>query len=303
MDERLETGTTHFLDRFALTRRLEESLEGLLADYGLRILTFGQTTLLRGNSWMNSRLRRLDSKESLAALMVKFSPDYVTSKESGEPILFFMDAKASITPVFFEAHINRIRLHSRRTGLGRSHIGEIEREAWFSYNTFYPRDEVALVIACPYSSRLILAEWVSRIRCLWCYKGGVNSVPTSWDCATCPVKTRSGFGVIVNRAAGGSGTPHTNIDFTSMRTLSDFLEQELDIILDKKAYSFTMLDFVKTWPLNKPAGTVTWKQYNGAIRGLRNEGCTWLKYRMLDELFDTYDAFDAYWNENRGRRS
>jgi hypothetical protein len=300
MDKPLETGTTHFLDRFALTRRLEENLEGLLADYGLRILTFGQTAILQGNSWMNSRLKKLDTKNSLAALMVKFSPDYVTSKESGKPVLFFLDAKASITPVFFGSQVDRIRLHSKQTGLGRSHIGEIEREAWFSYNTFYPRDEVAIIMASPYSTRLILAEWVGKIRCLWCYKGKVRGLPTPWDCDTCPVKTREGFGVIVNVEAGGSGTPHTNIDFRSMRTLPDFLEQELGIKLDTKMYNFTMLDFVKKWPLNKPAGTITWKQYNSAIRDLRDEGCTWLKYRMLDKFFDTYQAFDAYWYKNRG---
>jgi len=300
MDQRLETGTTHFLDRFALTRRLEENLEALLADYGLEILAFGQTAILHGNSWMNSRLKKLDSKANLAALMVKFSPDYVTTRGSGKPLLFFMDAKASITPVFFGAHIDRIRLHSQQTGLCRSHIGEIEREAWFCYNTFYPRDEVALVVASPYSTRLLLAEWVGNIRCLWCYKGSVNNVPTPWDCATCPVKTRKGFGVVVNLAAGGSGTPHTNIDFRSMRTLPDFLAQELGIELEMKAYNFTMLEFVKMWPLNKPAGTVTWKQYNGAIRGLRNEGCTWLRYRMLDKFFDTYAAFDAHWYSTRG---
>lgn len=300
MDKPLETGTTHFLDRFALTRRLEESLEGLLTDHGLQILTFGQTAILHGNSWMNSRLKKLDTKENLAALMVKFSPDYVTSKESGKPVLFFMDAKVSITPIFFEAQINRIRLHSKQTGLGRSHIGEIEREAWFSYNTFYPRDEVVLIIASPYSTRLILAEWVGKIRCLWCYKGNVEGVPTAWDCDTCPVKTRKGFGVIVNEAAGGSGTPHTNIDFRSMRTLPDFLEQELGVKLEAETYNFTMLDFVKKWPLNKPAGTITWKQYNGAIRDLRDEGCTWLKYRMLDKVFDTYQAFDTYWYKSRG---
>lgn len=299
MDKPLETGTTHFLDRFALTRRLEENLEGLLADHGLKILPFGQTAILRGNSWMNSRLKKLDTKKSLAALMVKFSPDYVACKSSKEQALFFLDAKASITPVFFPAQVNRIRLHSKQTGLGRSHIGEIEREAWFVYNTFYPRNQVAIIMASPYSTRLILAEWVRNIRCLWCYKGKVNGVAGPWDCSTCPVKTGEGFGVIVNEEAGGSGTPHTNIDFSSMRPLPDFLEQEFGIRLDIKNYNFTMLDFVKEWPLNKPAGTVTWKQYNGAIRELREEGCTWLKYRMADKFFNTYQEFDNYWYANR----
>lgn len=299
MSDKFETGTTHFLDRFALTRRLEENLEALLADYGFRILTFGQTALLHGQSWMGSRLKKIATKASLAALMVKFSPDYVVHKASRPQALFFMDAKASITPVFFRSQVARIVGHSNAFGLERSHIGEIEREAWFSYNTFYPRQEVAIVMACPYSTRVLLAEWVTNIKCLWCYKGKVDGEPASWECNRCPVKTRKGFDVIVNEEAGGSGTPHTNIDFRSMRTLPEFLDQEFGVHLDADEYRFTMLDFIQKWPLNKPSGTVTWKQYNGAIRELRAEGCSWLRYRMLDTFYDTYDDFDRQWRANR----
>ncbi len=291
MQEHFETGTSHFLDRFALTRRFEENLEKLLADYGMDAMEFGQTALLHGNGSMVARLRRVASKDSLPALMVKFAPDYVVYREKKPPALFFMDAKASITPVFFGAQINRILQHSNQPGLRRSHIGEIEREAWFSYNTFWPPAEVAIIVACPYNTRLILAEWVKNIRCLWCYKA---PGPIPWECSKCPRHSSKGFGVVVNQLAGGSGTPHTNLDFRSMRTLPEFLQAEFGVQVNMKEYQYTMLDFVKKWPLNKTTGTVTWAQYNGAIRELKMEGCDWLKFRFEDKFFDSYEEFAAF---------
>jgi len=290
-----ETGTTHFLDRFALTRRFEENLESLFQDYNISIITFGQSTILQNNTWMSSRLKKLDTKDNLAALMIKFSPDYIVYKKTTPQTLFFMDAKASITPVFFQSQVGRISTNSREVFLQRSHIGEIEREAWFSYNRFYP--DVAIIMASPYTYEVILAEWVRNIKCLWCYKGKENGVPKAWDCKKCPIKSNSGFGVVVNEFAGGSGTPHTNIDFRSMRSLPKFFEEEFNIKIDLKKYEFTMKDFVKQWPLNKTAGTVTWGQYNGAISDLRREGCTWLKYRHKDKLFDRYEDWIKYRNE------
>jgi hypothetical protein len=286
-----ETGTSHFLDRFALTRRFEESLEGLLEDYAFQLMPFGQTALLQGNSWMSSRLRRIDTKSSLIAIMIKFSPDYVIYFKKGQGRLFFSDAKASITPVFFNSHINRIRMHSCMDILTRSHVGEIEREAWFSYNRFYP--DVAIIMASPYSTKLVMAEWVKNIRCLWCFKGVINGTPQSWDCSECPIKTGQGFGVITNDLAGGSGTPHTNIDFGSMRTLPKFLLEEFGVDIDQNEYSHTILNYVKEWPLNKPQGRVSWDQYNGAIRELREEGCDWLKFRREEKFYNTYAEYRA----------
>lgn len=291
---KFETGTTHFLDRFALTRRFEENLEGLLEENGIKIIPFGQHAIIGKNHWMNGRLKKLDTKSNLAALMIKFAPDYLAYKGDDKKALFFFDAKASITPVFFGAHVDRIKSHSGISTLKRSHIGEIEREAWYSYNNYYPN--VAIIMASPYSPKIVMAEWVKNIRCLWCFKGVTDNGPKPWDCRNCPVKKGSGFGVVVNEFAGGSGTPHTNIDFSSMRTLPIFLNEEFGINLDLNEYQYTLTDFVKQWPLNKPAGRVTWGQYNGAVRELQFEGCTWLKYRYKDDLFKSYNEYKSYMN-------
>ncbi len=295
--EKFETGTTSYFDRIALSRRFEEKLEEMFSAYNLKIMPFGQGVLVK-NTWIASKLRKVDSKKNLASLMVKFSPDYIVHKKNRPEALFFLDAKASITPIYFKKQIDRIKNHSGDDTLKRSHIGDIEREAWFSYKTFYP--DVVIVMACPYSDKVILAEWVKNIKCLWCYKGKKNNVTIPWSCNECPINVSDdGFDVVVNEFAGGSGTPHTNIDFRSMRSLPVFLKEEFNIEIDLGLYEKSMLKYVKQWPLNKPRGSVSWTQYNGAIRRLREEGLNWLKFRYEENLYDTYEDFFKAWKRNR----
>jgi len=281
----METGTSSFLDRQALSRRFEENLEVFLADHGFKVLPFGNIVILQDNSWIRSRLKKVDYKESLAAVMVKFAPDYIVVKETDPKDFFFMDAKASITPVFFQTQIDRIREHhGKDPHLSRNDIGEIEREAWFSYNKLYGA-RVLLVIATPYNQNLILAEWVSNITCMWCLKEALPGNPMPWDCSSCPVyaTSKEGFDVMVNELAGGSGTPHTNIHFGSMRRLDVFLMQEYAVQVDADEYEQTMLEYVKQWPLNKPVGRVNWTQFNNVVRQLRYQ-CPWLKCRIRDKF-------------------
>lgn len=303
MPQKFETGTSSFLDRINLTTRFESTLDPFLSDHGFEVMQFGQSVLLGDHPGIASRLKRLKMKQSLAALMVKFSPDFLVCKTAHPSHLFFLDVKVSITPVFFMSQINRIREHSGHPDLQRQHIGEVEREAWFSYNTFYPSNEVAIVMASPYSLRPVLAEWVSNIRCLWCYSGKKrDGKPAPWDCSKCSVRTKEGFGVIVNEDAGGSGTPHTNIDFRSMRSLDDFLRDEFNVEIDQDTYEGAVIDLVKEWGLNKPKGSVNWKQFNNPIRDLRAAGCEWLKYRVEEQVFEIYEDFDEYLAEYTAER-
>jgi hypothetical protein len=292
MSSEIETGISGFLDRMNLTARLEARLAALLRRQGVRVMRFGQEILVRDNGWTSSRLKKLDTKASETALMVKFSPDYVVLTGGTRRRLFFIDAKVSITPIFFATQIERIRQHSGEQELRKCDAGEIEREAWYSYNTFYPKDEVALVMASPYCPSLVLAEWVANVRCLWCYRGRTqDGLPTPWDCRKCALRSEGSFGVVVNEFAGGSGTPHTNIDFRSMRTLQQFLHDELDVSVAASDEMQKLREFVSQWPLGKPRGNVNWMQYNGTVRELEAQGCSWLKYRLFDRLFDTYEEF------------
>ena len=76
-----------------------------------------------------------------------------------------------------------------------------------------------------------------------------------------------------------------------------FFEEEFNIKIDLKKYEYTMKNFVKEWPLNKTAGTVSWGQYNGAISDLHQEGCKWLKYRHKDKTFNSYEDWIKHKNK------
>lgn len=283
MEETFETGIGSFLDRFELTRRLEKMLEFSMEHHGLTLLPFGHPVLLAGNSWLQSKLKRVESKSSLVATMVKFTPDYLAFKDEEMDTLIFLDAKVSITPVFFQTQVLRIRQNCGDMTLTAHDIGEVEREAWLTYNKFLPSDRVAIVMAVPYHPRVLLGEWVANIRCMWCLKSRSASGPVPWNCDECPVfKSDGGFGVLVNTFAGGSGTPHTNIDLRSMRTLDTFLREELATDIDPEEYN-SLVEFVKLWPLGKPQGSVSWGQYNGLIRKLQPQ-CPWLRQRIKDQF-------------------
>lgn len=284
-ETKFETGTSSFLDRYALARRFEENLEALIDDAGFYILPYGNVTVVQDNTWITSKLKRVESKASEAAIRVKFTPDYIIVKKDNPDVFFYADAKVSITPVFFQKQIDRIKQNYHEGDrLSRNDIGEIEREAWYSYNKFYPNGMMAIIIACPYNPNLVLAEWVNNIDCMWCLKGKIDGVSVPWDCNSCPVFNRDGsFGVLVNEFAGGSGTPHTNINLGTMRTLETFLSDEFNVRINNELYNEGILEFIKKWPLNKPRGSVNWGQYNGTIRLLKAK-CPWLKCRIKDEF-------------------
>lgn len=276
----METGTTSYLDRMHLTDRLNEMLDPFLQEHGFHVVEFGYDLMLRGESSMKAKIKRLEYKASPAALMVKFSPDFIgIYNQKKNKDVFFIDSKTSITPVFFKAHIDRIKEHSKIRSLHREDIGGIEREAWYVYNTFYPRDKVVIIMAVPYNPKLIVAEWVSNIRCMWCFRGvDERRGPVPWSCNQCPIfKSDGTFGVIQNEFAGGSKTPHTNIHLGKMRRLREFLREEFGIDIDEDGYS-AIEDKVKRWPLNKPKGRVNWKQFNNAIGEMKIK-CPWLKHR------------------------
>lgn len=249
----METGTTSFMDRMALTKRLDEQLVPFLEKHKFQVSDFGHPVISHDNKVLANRIRQQKYKKSREMLFVKYSPDFIAipPDSGGQP--FFLDTKSSITPVFFNAHIERIRQSAGLESLSREDIFEIEREAWDNYNEIYPPAQVALVIATPYNPHLLLAEWVANL------------------------KTLFRFNEDHNIHAGGSGTPHVNINLGSMRPLSKFLQDEFDMTIRPMEYE-KVLDYIKLWPLNKPQGRVNWTQFNNVVSQLR-QTCPWLEYR------------------------
>jgi len=254
----MDTNTTNNIGRMNLTKRLEEVLKPFLTDEGFLIEDFGYNITLRNNSSMSTILKKLIVKKSKTALMVKFSPDFICIKNGDKQGLFFLDTKTSITPIFFESYIERLRNMAQLPKLHREDIGEIEREAWDSYNDFYPSKNVIIVIACPYNPNLILAERVSNILCFYRFEKDTNV------------------------EAGGSRTPHVNIHLGKMRRLDIFLKEEFGIDVDSSKFN-EIIEFIKKWDINKPMGRVNWKQYDNAIKKLK-QTCPWIKDRTERKL-------------------
>ena len=134
----MDTNITGNLGRMNLTKRLEEVLKPFLIKEGFLTEDFGYNITLRNNSSMKQLLRNIAVKKSEPALMIKFSPDFIAIKKGVKQELFFLEMKTSITPVFFQSYIEKLRDKAHLTELSREDIGEIEREAWDTYNKFYP---------------------------------------------------------------------------------------------------------------------------------------------------------------------
>lgn len=263
----VDTGVNKYLNRLKLTEEFSKLLYGLFKECGLVTIPFGHEELLKSEPKMLSLITKERYKKSEAALMVKFSPDLICFKnQPTESRLFYADIKTSITPVFFKKQLRVIERSAKKLGLDlpklhHSDIGEIEREAWMVYTKYYPKKTVAVVMATPYNQNLALAEWVSELKPLYVFK-----------------KDR-------NEESAGSGTPHVNLYFPHMRKLDRFLRDEFDINVKPEYYS-GVLDQIKTWNLNKPAGRVNWTQFNNVVNELRVEGCSWLKNRRAAPVVD-----------------
>lgn len=262
----METGTTSHFDRMNLTKRLDELIKPFLQDAGFIINEFGYGVTLKKEPSMGARMKRLEIKKSPAALMVKFSPDFICIKKGTKKALFFIDTKTSITPIFFDSYIGKLSEKAKLPSLKREDIGEIEREAWDTYNIFYPSNEVVIIMACPYNPKLIVAERVSKVLCFHRFEKDTNV------------------------EAGGSQTPHVNIHLGYMRPLDVFLKDEFSVKINKGFYE-EIKDFIKKWDINKPMGRVNWIQFNNCISKLKSS-CPWLKYRLPKDkdqsLLDRY---------------
>lgn len=254
-----ETKMTSYFNRMKLTNEFAQMIIPFLQDHGFLFCNFGYEQILKEKPPMRSLIKKLRFKKSPAALMVKFSPDYICSYPAikDERGLFLLDVKASITPVFFRRHIERLRRRAKLPYLRREDIGEIEREAWDTYNQFYPKEKVAIIMACLYHPRLIVADWTSRILCFYRLRQDTNV------------------------EAAGSGTPHVNIHLGKMRTLPAFIEEEFGAKLNFAAYQ-KIQDKIKTWELSKPAGRVNWTQFNNVITELKAT-CPWIKHRWPED--------------------
>ncbi len=246
-----------YLGRIQLTQDFGVPLVNLLLAHGFIVGDYGSETILSGNSKIASWLKKINLKESDVVKMVKFTPDCICipPKSAGLPFLF--EIKTSKTPVILQKQIDKIERISGMSGLTRCDIGEIEADAWDVYNKYFPKDEVAIAFAAPYTPEVIVVEWVSKIIELY---------------------RKPGDSVDVNPEAEGSGTLHVNIHLGKMRSMERFYSEEFGIHLEKKKYQ-SLKELIKAWKIFRPSFTYFSDRnkaaYAHAVSEIRKE-CPWL---------------------------
>ena len=267
-----------FRGRLSLTHRLDEAIRPILTDAGLICRPLGQPPALALMPEARKRLTAIAAKASPAVRMLRFTPDFLIIRPGHPDGPLLADTKASVTPLFHDRQVDRIRRHAGRPEIAREDIVEIEREAWHTYNRCFPPDRVAIIAAAPYHPRCVVAEWVPRVRCLWCYAGRGPDGPRPFPCQYCPVFSRrdGGFGVASNFFTSGSGTPHTNIDLGSCRPLDRFLSDELGVIPNPEQMADLIAE-VRSWPIHRPA-RISAGHYDRILASIRRKS-PWVRGR------------------------
>jgi hypothetical protein len=130
-----EVNMTSYLNRAKMTELFSSRLLKIFENEGFLVSELGWELILKDSKKMQSLIRKRVAarvyRKSPAALMVKFMPDYlcIYPEITNDNGIFLFDVKISITPVFFQSHIETIRRSGRLPELRREDIGEIEREA------------------------------------------------------------------------------------------------------------------------------------------------------------------------------
>lgn len=161
-------------------------------------------------------LRSDEAKSDGVVRAVRYAPDFEVPMLLGPDTEFFVEAKYMAAPRFLPG----ARLYAgRELDVGR--VGDIEKHALDTYRDTYTSSSrrTALFVICSYSKTPVLMEFVDRIDVLAEGAGERNA------------------------RASGSGTSHSNIDLASMRSLEQFLADELGLLLKDNA------GWARLWPL------------------------------------------------------
>ena len=162
---------------------------------------------------------------SHSSMLVKFLPDFILLKKTNPQAVYFLEAKASVTPLYSTTRVEEIRkFHKKNVKL--SDIGIIAREAWNAYKNLFPN--TIIVSACTYNPHVLKAQFVEKITCLRC-----NGQDGMKNCLNCPVKSRSFFENSRNYNSSGSKTQHTNLDLSSFLPFKEFFSL-LDINVNEQ---------------------------------------------------------------------
>ena len=255
-----------FIERNKLTNILSDNIDKILNQNDVEIIPFGFENIAKNKPYINKFIYSAESNLSHSAMMVKFLPDFILLKKTNPQEIYFLEIKASITPLWSTKNLNQIKENHKDIKL--SDIGIIAREAWNAYRTLFPN--TIILSACSYNPNIIKAQFVDKIKCLRCYDSSLGHCA---DCSSCPLNNHSFFEVKRNLNSAGSGTPHTNLDLSSFVDVSDFFNS-IGIRINHPEIE-RIKNIFKDRKIELPSHLYPYIKEK-IINQLKAEGCDWL---------------------------
>ncbi len=259
--------TTTFNGRFALTELISNELPKIFNSEEYDIVPFGVETLIEKSLFLGRYIQSALVNNSQTGMMVKFLPDYLLIKKKYPQAIYFLEVKATVTPIWSSKNFNEIK--EKNKDIRRSDVGIIAREAWSAYKSFFPN--TIIIAGCSYNPKLLMAQTVDKIECLRCY--GTSST-AGYTCENCPVKNKGFFNYARNFLSSGSQTPHTNLNYNTFMTIEDFFSS-IDIAINMQMVE-CLKERIKSIGVRLDDKIFSSVKEN-ITRELINEGCYWLK--------------------------
>ena len=260
--------TQSFNGRYALSNLITDKVPQLFSAYDAEIIPFGIESIGKGNAALKEYISTAKSNMSHSSMLVKFAPDFILLKKTQPQEIYFLEVKASATPLWTFKRMGEIRSKHPNKTIKLSDIGDIAREAWNAYNNLYPN--TIILDGCSYNPKLVMAQFVDKVECLRCYKTSSEA----FDCANCPVKSKTFFDIERNTNSQGSQTPHTNINYSSFERAEVFFGN-LNIRLNLSVLNEIKRAIMKAGISFPPSINDYTKQ--SITNTLIQEGCYWLK--------------------------
>lgn len=189
-----------FETRTATAEKLIDTLQKyVFASCGprLKVVPFGYETHIPEDIRKLLRYERVET-----ARHIKFAPDFFVVDASHPGGLYLLEFKATQTPLYSHARIDRIRSNAGDPTLDWDNIGQMEALAWENYEALKKLNvRVAILNYCAYYAHPLLCDFIENFK----------------------VVHRD---VIRTGAGQGSGTPWINFDVRSIRRLAGFVCEE-----------------------------------------------------------------------------
>lgn len=270
-----------FDQRLRLTELVENNMQQLFQSEVTVVREFGCKTIIGDNDYLLNYIKEPAVNQQASAMIVKFAPDFILLKNNEPKCLYFVDVKHSVAPTWSHSRLKMLREKNSDSTLSTDRIGVVAREALLSYRRFYPN--TIILMACPYNSKLLMAQFADKIRCLYCYHSPERG---DYDCEECPAQNGDFFDIERATNAVGSQTPMTNVDLNSFIPADMFFEQ-LGIKIDSEVFE-NLKQEIKTEPIE--IGAEVYPEIkNRVLWNLNYAGCDWIDYEVY-----SYPGNDFY---------